>query len=406
VILTGFTSFFTDVSSEMIYPLMQAFVSMVLAGQKALLGPILGLIEGLAESTASLVKVISGYASDRWQRRKLPTIAGYGTSVLAKLLLFLSSLGWVFILLSRFLDRIGKGVRTAPRDALISESTPREIRGKAFGFQRAMDFAGATLGALVCFFLVLRFLDPATGNLKNLGSFYTVFWFSVIPAAIGVLFLFFVREIKDGEKHQEAKAAAKPNLDFRQYDRTLQVFFLAQFIFTLGNSSNQFLLLRSMSLGHALSTTILMYLVFNLVSTTLSTAFGSLSDRIGRKRLLMTGYALYGIVYLAFGFIPASSAWLLWIFWPVYGVYYAMTEGVEKAFVADTAPAASKATALGFYHTITGIVLLPASLIAGALFSLSPAAPFIFGGAAALATVVLLGVGLRGGSRPVQEKRR
>jgi len=392
VILTGFTSFFTDISTEMIYPLLQAFVAMVMAAQRAYLGPVLGIIEGIAESTASLLKVFFGYYSDKIQKRKLPAIAGYSTSALAKFLLLLASFGWYFVLFARFLDRVGKGIRTAPRDALISESTPKEMQGKAFGFQRGMDFAGATLGTVICFFLVLRFMDPVTKTLKDLDSFYTLFIISIIPAFIGVIFLFFITE-KKFEPEQTAKSQEpKPNLNIRLYDKNLQIFFLAQLIFTLGNSSNQFLLLRSMNLGYALSTVILMYLIFNLCTALLSTPFGSLSDRIGRKTVLMAGYVFYAVVYIAFGFISLSSSSFLWFFWPLYGIYYAMTEGVEKAFVSDMAPQESKATALGFYHTIVGVGLLPASVIAGILFSFLPRAPFLFGGAMALVTVVILGL--------------
>jgi MFS family permease len=392
VILASLTSFFTDISSEMIYPLLQAFVAMIMAAQRAHLGPVLGIIEGIAESTAGLLKVFFGYYSDKIQKRRLPAIAGYSTSALAKFLLVLGSLGWYFILLARFLDRAGKGIRTAPRDALISESTPKEAQGKAFGFHRGMDFGGATLGTLICLFLVLRFMDPVTKTLKDLASFYTLFLISIIPAFIGVIFLFFIKEERCEAEQTAKKQESKPNLNIRLYHKNLRIFFLAQLIFTLGNSSNQFLLLRSMNLGYALTTVILMYLIFNLSTALLSTAFGSLSDRIGRKTLLMAGYALYAVVYIGFGFIRPSNSPLLWVFWPLYGIYYAMTEGIEKAFVLDRAPQDSKATALGLYHTIVGVGLLPASVIAGTLFALAPSAPFLFGGAMALVTVVILGL--------------
>jgi len=265
------------------------------------------------------------------------------------------------------------------------------MQGKAFGFHRGMDFAGATLGALICFFLVLHFIDPTTKTLKDLNSFYTLFLISIIPAIIGVLFLFFIKEKKLQAAHTVNKKKLKPNLDIMQYDKNLQIFFLVQLLFTLGNSSNQFLLLRSIHLGHALSTVILLYLIFNLSTSLFSPAFGSLSDKIGRKNLLIAGYGLYAVVYIAFGFISQKANFLLWFFWPLYGIYFAMTEGIEKAFVSDIAPKDSKATALGLYHTIVGIGLLPASIIAGILFSLFPSAPFLFGGALALVAALVLG---------------
>ncbi|MBD3393544.1 MAG: MFS transporter [Chitinivibrionales bacterium] len=389
VVLTGLTSFFTDVSSEMIYPLLQAFVASVLSAHKALLGPVLGIIEGIAESTASLLKVFAGYYSDRIRMRKGPAIAGYALSACSKALFLLAALGWYFVLIARFLDRAGKGIRTAPRDAIISESTPKGMQGKAFGFQRALDFAGATLGVAVLYFVTLRFLDPETRTLRRISDFYTIFLISIVPAVLGVLCLFLVREPRPNATTTGA-TRPRPDLNFRKYDRNLQVFFAATLLFTLGNSSNQFLLLRSMDLGHALPSVVLMYMVFNLTTSILSRWFGALSDRIGRKQVLIWGYVVYGCVYAAFGFISPASKSMLWIFWIIYGIYYAMTEGVEKAFVAGCAPAASKATALGFFHTIVGIGLLPASILAGFLFSLAPAAPFLFGGATALCTVAVL----------------
>ncbi len=387
VLITGLTSFFTDISSEMIYPLLQAFVSAILKAQTALLGPVLGIIEGISEATASLLKVYSGYWSDRQEKRKMPTIWGYAISSLSRFLFFLPF--WYTVLTARFFDRVGKGIRTAPRDALIAESTSREHQGRAFGFQRAMDFSGAMLGTVFCYLLV-GYVFPGVETMHDPQAFYPVFAIALVPAFIGVICLFFIRERETRERAQ--CPAAKPRLNFRHYNKSLQVFLLAQFIFTLGNSSNQFLLLRSTGLGYALSTVIVMYIIFNLVTSLASTAFGSLSDRIGRKKLLVAGYGLYAVVYMAFGFIDPSSRFLLWIFWPVYGLYYAMTEGVEKAFVAEKAPAESKATALGFFNTIVGIGLLPASVIAGFLFSLAPAAPFIFGGLTAVTAVAVIGV--------------
>lgn len=390
VILTGCTSFFTDVSTEMIYPLLQAFVSAVLASRTALVGPVLGIIEGVAESTASLLKIFSGYYSDRIRKRKLPTISGYSLSAVAKVLLFFASAGWYFVLLSRFFDRVGKGIRSAPRDALISESTPPEMQGRAFGLQRAMDFAGAALGVLILYFLSLKFIDHQSGTIKNMAGFYTMFVVSIVPAAIGVLFLFFVKE-PAADAVTPGKQRPKPNLDFRRYDRNLQIFFVVLAVFTLGNSSNQFLLLRSMNLGHGLPTVVLMYMLFNMSTSALSSVFGTLSDRFGFKKVLMGGYALYGVVYAAFGFISSENAALLWAFWPLYGVYAAMTEGVEKAFVAKLAPPESRATALGFSQTIVGIGLLPASIIAGLLFAVQPALPFIFGAATSIAAIIIFG---------------
>jgi MFS family permease len=394
VICTGLTSFFTDISTEMVYPLLQAFVSAILASRAALIGPALGVIEGVAESTASLLKVISGYFSDRIRRRKLPAIAGYSLSTAAKALLFFASLGWYFVLLARFFDRVGKGIRTAPRDALIAESSPREMQGRAFGLQRAMDCAGAAAGVLILYFLSLRFIDHATGTITDLSGFYTLFAVSIVPAAIGVIFLFFIRE-SGGKGPPPEKGGPKPSLDIRRYDRNLKVFFLALALFTIGNSSNQFLLLRSMNLGFALPAAVLLYLSYNLSTSAFSCAFGSLADRIGCKRVLLGGYLLYGAVYAAFGFIGRENAWLLWVFWPLYGLYAAMTKGVEKAFVANLAPPESKATAIGFSHTIIGIGLLPASVIAGVLFVVQPALPFLFGAVTSLAAVVVLGVCVR-----------
>lgn len=393
VVLTGFSSFFTDVSSEMIYPLLQAFVRTIMRAQAGFLGPVLGIIEGVAESTASILRVFSGYYSDRVQNRKAPAVMGYSLSSVSKLLYLIPL--WVTVLLARFFDKVGKGIRTAPRDALISESVPRKLQGKAFGFQRSMDFAGAFLGTILSY-LIVRFLFPDVIRLTDPSAFYPIFLIAIVPAFAAVLFLFFLKEKRVNARSDAEKEVPKPNLDLRRYDKNLQLFFAAQFIFTLGNSSNQFLLLRSGTLGFDLPSVLLMYVIFNLSTTIFATPFGSLSDRIGRKAVLVMGYSLYAALYAGFGFIRLHSGFLLWAFWPLYGVYYALTEGVEKAFVSDLAPSGSRATALGFYSSTVGIGLLPASIIAGFLFRYWEFAPFLFGGFMAALSVCILGFGVKG----------
>ncbi|MGC8769761.1 MAG: MFS transporter [Brevinematia bacterium] len=386
VLMTGFTSFFTDISSEMIYPLIQAFVSSILKSQAALIGPVLGLIEGIAESTASILKLFSGYISDRIKKRKILAIIGYSLSAVSKILFFIPY--WFTVFTARIIDRIGKGIRTAPRDALISDSVSKDKMGKAFGFQRGMDFAGAFLGTLVSF-LLIKFVFKDLDSVREPAKFYPIFAIALIPALIGVIFLFFTKDVKVEKK------AKLPTFNLKKYNKSLRVFFLAQFIFTLGNSSNQFLLLRSTNLGHSLSTITIMYLLFNLTTTIFSTPLGALSDKIGRKGLLILGYFMYAVVYTGFGIVKPNSNWVLWILWIVYGLYYAMTEGLEKAFVSDLAPENSKATAIGFYHMIVGVTLLPASLIAGFLYSLNPVSPFLLGGILALINCIILLVGLK-----------
>jgi MFS family permease len=390
VVLTGLTSFFTDISSEMLYPILQVFVSVITVN----VGPILGLMEGIGESLSSVLKVLSGYYSDKLGKRKWLAVFGYFGSALSKLFLFVPS---VFSVLSfRFIDRTGKGIRTAPRDAIISESIPKTLLGKAFGFQRGMDFAGAFFGTALLYILV-KYVYPEIGDVIYKGVsapvsvFYPIFIIAVCSALVGASFLFFVSDkgVKAKDLGKETNKAL-PDLDIRKYDKNLRVFFLAQFVFTLGNSSNQFLLLRSTNLYENISSVLLMYMLFNVTTSLLSSFFGGLSDKIGRKKLLVCGYLLYSVVYIAFGFMSNQYSWLLWLFWPLYGVYYAMTEGVEKAFVSELAPQNSRGTALGFYNMIVGVGLLPASLIAGFIYPFSNQAPFIFGGIMSILAVVII----------------
>lgn len=365
IFLTGFTSFFTDISSEMIYPVLPFFLTKALGVTPA----IVGVIEGISESTASLAKAYFGRVSDKLKYYKSLTIIGYLFSALSKILLFFAN-AWVFVLTARFLDRIGKGVRTAPRDAIISESVDKEERGKAFGIQRSMDFMGAFLGGLLAY-LFLRFLITAESDVK---IFKNIFFISIIPAFIGLFFLFFIIV---PESLKELKAKQK-EMGEKKLNAKLKIFFFATLIFALGNSSNQFLLLRSKDIGVTMMNVILLYLFYNLVTAILSPVFGKLSDKIGKKTLLISGYLLYALVYASFGLI--TSKFFVPVAWAMYGLYSAMTEGVEKALVSDLSQKENRGFALGLFSTIVGIGVLPASLIAGYLYTyINPASPFLFG---------------------------
>lgn len=360
IILLGITSLLTDISSEMIYPILPIYLVMRLGASPA----ILGLIEGIAESSASLFKVFSGYFSDKIKLRKPFAIIGYSCSVLGKLFLYVS-INWGYVLTGRVIDRFGKGIRTAPRDALIAESAKVDKKGAAFGLHRSLDTMGAVIGVLLAYFLITRY----KGDFKN------VFLFSLIPAFLGVAFLFFVKEKKREIKSNYEKLHFK----WHTLDKRLKLFLVFTFLFTLGNSSNQFLLLRAKDLGSPLRIVILLYLVYNITYCLVVYPASRLSDKIGRKKILVLGYLFYGLVYL--GFALNHSIHHLWFLFGIYGLYIGFTEGVEKALVADIAPSGLRATAIGLHATLVGIGLLPASLFAGILWKfLGPAAPFYFGG--------------------------
>jgi MFS family permease len=360
IILLGITSLLTDISSEMVYPLLPVFLVTTLGASPA----ILGLIEGIAESLSSLLKVFSGYFSDKLKSRKPFTIFGYALSTVGKFFLYIAS-SWGFVLSSRIIDRVGKGIRTAPRDAIIADSAKTAARGAAFGLHRAMDTIGASLGVLLAYLLVSRYR-------KDLRP---IFLFSLIPAFLGVFFLFFVRE----KKSQSEPRKEKLQLNWRSLDKRLKLFLLFTFFFTLGNSSNQFLLLRAKTQGASLPVVILLYLVYNIVYCLVAYPASRLSDKIGRKKILVLGYFFYGLVYLGFALNQSLSAF--WVLFGFYGLYIGFTEGVEKALITDISAVNLRATTIGLHASLVGIGLLPASLLAGILWKLfGAAAPFYFGG--------------------------
>ncbi len=372
VIALGAVSLLTDFSSEMIYPLLPLFLTRVLGAGPAFVG----LVEGIAESTASFVKLASGWLSDRWGRRKALVLGGYGLSSCVRPLVAAAGAPW-HVLAIRFADRVGKGVRTSPRDALLADSTAPDHLGRAFGFQRAMDHLGAAVGPLV-----------ASGLLYGFGwGLRGVFWAAAAPAAVSLLVLGLgVTEVTPGARPEGETPAAPPRAAFpRPFRRYLAVVVL----FTLGNSSDAFLLLRAQQLGVAVVELPLLWAALQAVKSATSTPLGGLSDRWGRRRVIRLGWLLYAAVYAGLAVAPGPAA--LWGLVLVYGVYYGLTEGVERALVADLVPSAARSTAYGWFHTAVGLAALPASLVAGELWQARGAGwAFGFGGAMALAAAALL----------------
>lgn len=375
VVITGIVSFLTDLSTEMVYPLIPLYLAAMGAPPA-----VLGVIEGFAESTASILRVFSGRLSDRLRRRKPLAIAGYAGSTVGKLFLYVSS-GWGLVFAGRLIDRFGKGVRTAPRDALIADSSPLGRRGRAFGLHRAMDTLGAALGVAVAILIV-----SGIGRDLTRTDYARIFLLSLFPAAFGVAVLFFVREPKPA-----LAARTTDRLSWRGLPAKLRLFLLVVGLFALANSSNQFILLRARNLGLSVLAVLAAYLTYNLVYGLLSYPAGRIADHIGKKRLLVAGYTFYALVY--FGFALARHPGAVWLLFAFYGVYSALTEGLEKALVADIAPQCHRATFIGLHATLVGIGLLPASLLAGALWSLfGPTVPFWFGGALGLCAAIGLAI--------------
>ena len=375
IIFLGLISFFMDISSEMVYPIIPLYLTSAFGATPA----IVGIIEGIAESIASLLKVFSGYVTDKYKQKKKIAFAGYATGFFYKLSLIIAS-SWVGVLIARVVDRLGKGIRTAPRDVMVSESADKNSMGRAFGIHKALDMAGSAIGILLSFFLLKQ--------MGNTGTDYkAIFTVSIIPTILALIMFAFVNERKEPRvcKTRERFWKNIPNLD-----RRLKLYLLVVFIFTLGNSSNSFLLLRAKSAGFDDTYVILLYFLYNLTASILSVPFGKLSDRIGRKKVLTAGYILFSAVYLGFAF-ASNTVSFVFIFL-VYGIFTAMTAGVERAFIAEVSPSELKGTMLGLHSTVSGIALLPASVICGVLWeSFGSAVPFVFGAAmSAVAALILI----------------
>lgn len=374
IVLIGLVSMFVDMSTEMVYPLVPLFLTATLGASPA----IIGVIEGIAESIASLLKVFSGYIGDVYHNKKRLAFAGYSASVVYKIFLILAT-SWFGVLVARVIDRTGKGIRTAPRDALVAQSSDGKKLGGSFGLHKMFDMAGSSLGALVAYIFIAT----------NFG-FHKAFLFSIIPAVIGILIIFAIREDKSCEAPCE-----KLTLKGIKLDGKLKSYLAVIFVFCLGNSSNTFLLLKAQEQGFSASQVILLYLIFNISASILAIPSGKLSDKFGRSKILVPGYLIYGLVYLGFALLSSKPAIVLLFI--AYGAYNAFISGAERAFIAENSPSGLKGTVLGLYGMLQGIGLLLSSIVAGLMWdNINSDAPFLFGGILGIVSAVIIKIILGG----------
>lgn len=375
IVLIGLVSLFVDMSTEMVYPLIPLFLTANLGASPA----IVGVIEGIAESIASLLKVFSGYIGDVYHNKKKLTLIGYSASVVYKLLLLISA-SWPGVLFARIIDRTGKGIRTAPRDALVAQSSDKNKLGGSFGLHKMLDMAGSSLGALLAFVFV------ATGT-----GYRKAFLYSIIPAIIGISLISAVREDKS-----QGQKSEKLTLKGVKLNKRLKLYLGIMFLFCLGNSSNTFLLLKAQENGFSSAQVMLLYLIFNISASVLAIPSGRLSDRLGRNAVLVPGYAIYGLVYLGFAVLTSKAA--IVVLFLAYGAYTAFIGGAERALIAETAPVEFKGTVLGIYGMLQGIGLLLSSMVAGVMWdAINSNAPFWFGGILGIVSAILIFVLLSGG---------
>jgi MFS family permease len=377
------TSLLNDISSEMLLNLIPFFLANILGVRTA----VIGLIEGIAETTASLLKVFFGVLSDRLGKRKPFAVAGYTLSAITKPLLYFAS-AWGWVLGVRVADRIGKGIRTAPRDALIADSIDSGQRGLAFGLHRAADTLGAFLGLGIAAIVVWR--TQAQAQLLSLDTFRLVVLISIAPAVLGVLVLVMgAVDVPIAGSAGTGKTVQAKRASFIDLDPRFKYFLMVLVLFTLGNSSDAFILLRGQERGLSILQVMGMSLTFNAVYTVFAGPLGAWSDQVGRRRLMLAGWLAYGLVYLGFAF--SQTGWQVWMLFGLYGLYYAATEGAARALIADLVPPAQRGAAFGYFNAAIGITVLPASLIAGLLWQgigawkgFGPSAPFFFGALLAL----------------------
>ena len=374
IIFTGLTSFLTDTSVKMVYSVMPMFLLSIGASKTSL-----ALIEGIAESTASLVKALSGFWSDRIGKNKPFMLIGYGLSALI-IPLYTFVVSPMQVLYLRFIERFGKGIRTAPRDSLIAGSITNGETGRSFGLQKAMDNSGAIVGPLAAFVLLIFFPE----------NYRIIFLLAGIPAVLSILVI--ILGIKEAKKDQESLFK---KFHFNDFPARFYLFLVIVFVFTLGNSTDALLMVKANEVGVKVAFIPLVYMVTSVVAVLLAIPVGSLSDRIGKEKILIAGYLIYAIVYYGFGI--TSHVWAIVGLFAMYGLYSAATDGIQKAFISDITDKNKQGTGLGIYNALLGITLLPASLIAGVLYDkVNSRVPFYFGAATALLSAVLMIFFVRG----------
>ena len=373
VIVFGFVSFLTDVSSDMVYPLLPLFLTTQIGASVAFVG----LVEGFAESTAAFFMLGAGVWADRIKDRTRLVLGGYGLSAVTKPLMALARSSWA-VLWVRFFDRVGKGVRGSPRDALIADAVDPALRGRAYGFHRSMDNAGAVLGPILAAVLLATWVSDLR----------TLFWIAAIPGFFAVaLIAWKVREVSDT---QRTRRVGEP-FRFKAPEGKLRVFLVILSVFILSCSSDAFLLLRATELGVSKKLLPILWMIFNLVKALLTYPLGSLSDKIGRRRIILTGWVIYAVVYFCFAY--ARETWQAWALFAAYGLFYAFTEGSERAFLADTADPSDRGQAFGWYYFIVGMGSLPASLLFGALWQIGGSRlAFTVSGVISSVAIVALGI--------------
>ncbi len=374
IIFTGLTSFLTDTSVKMVYSVMPMFLMSLGASKTSL-----ALIEGIAESTASLVKAFSGFWSDRIGKNKPFMLIGYGLSALI-IPLYTFVVSPMQVLYLRFIERFGKGIRTAPRDSLIAGSVTNGETGRSFGLQKAMDNSGAIVGPLAAFILLVFFPE----------NYRLIFLLAGIPAVLSILVI--ILGIKEAKKDQESLFK---KFHFKDFPARFWLFLVIVFVFTLGNSTDALLMVKANEVGVKVAFIPLVYMITSIVAVLLAIPVGSLSDRIGKEKILVAGYLIYAIVYYGFG--VTSHAGAIVALFAMYGLYSAATDGIQKAFISDITDKNRQGTGLGIYNALLGITLLPASLIAGVLYDkVNSRVPFYFGAATALLSAVLMIFFVRG----------